>query len=304
MKKITKTIMILAILMVGFGFAKTVLVTGPLETEEIKVKSFNKLDVRSQFDVYLTQGDNEELVIKTYRSLRPYIKVKQDNNTLSISFDHKVNKINWGGRKNKDRVLDLYITAKDLSKITLSGASDLYMQSDFETEGDLMISASGASDMDMMSIKGNNIKIITSGASDIFDASLFGKKIYINASGASDGEMSIVADIADFIASGASDFDIVVDVDDLKINANGSSDFNARGKTKIFKVDVSGSSEMKAYDLVSDTVIIEASGSSDCRVHAIKVIDANSSGASSIYYIGKPDKTSISVSGVSTIKSK
>ena len=301
MNKMTKIIIVLTIIMVGFGFAKSVLVTGPLESEEITVKSFSKLDVRSQFDVYLTQGNKEELVIETYKSLRPYIEVEQKNNTLSISFDRKVNKINWAG---KDHILKLHITVKDLDKITLSGACDLYMKTDLETKGDLKISASGASDLDMMNIKGNNIKIITSGASDIFNADIFGKKVYINASGASDGDISIIAEIADLIASGASDFDIVVDVDDIKINANGASDFNARGKSKTFTVDVSGSSEMKAYDLVSDTVIIEASGSSSCKVHAIKFIDANSSGASSIYYIGKPDQTRISVSGVSTIKSK
>jgi hypothetical protein len=301
MNKITKIIMILAIVTVGFGFARSVFATGPLEAEEIKVKSFSKLDVRSQFDVYLTQGNKEELVIETYKSLRPYIKVEQGNNTLKISFDHKVNKIKWGG---KDHILDLHITVKDLEKISLSGACDLYMETPLETKGDLKISASGASDLDMMSIKGKNIKIITSGASDIDNADIFAKKVYINASGASDGDISIVADIVDFIASGASDFDIVVDVNDISINANGASDFNAKGKAKIFTVDVSGSSEMKAYDLVSDTVIIEASGSSNCKVHAIKVIDANSSGTSSIYFTGKPDKTKFSVSGVSTIKSK
>ncbi|MCK4530634.1 MAG: DUF2807 domain-containing protein [Candidatus Marinimicrobia bacterium] len=301
MNKITKFIMILVVVMVGFGFAKSVLVTGPVETEEVRVKSFNRLDVRSQFDVYLTQGNKEELVIETYKSLRPYIKVEQENNTLKISFDRKVNKIKWGG---KDHILDLHITVKDLEKISLSGACDLYMQTNLETKGDLKISASGASDLDMKSIKGNKIKIITSGASDIFNADIFAQKVYINASGASDGDIRIVADIVDLIASGASDFDLVIDVNNLKINAHGASDFNAKGRTKIFTIDVSGSSEMKAYDLVSDTVIIEASGSSNCKVHALKVIDANSSGASSIYFIGKPDKTKFSVSGVSTIKSK
>ncbi len=77
--------MILAILLVGFGFARSVLVTGPVESETVRVKPFSRLDVRSQFDVYLTQGNKEELVIETYKSLRPYIDVKQDNNTLSIS---------------------------------------------------------------------------------------------------------------------------------------------------------------------------------------------------------------------------
>lgn len=300
MNKITKIIMILVIVMVGFGFARSVIVSGPVETKEVKVKTFSKLDVRSQFDVFLTQGNKEELVIETYKSLMPYVKVEQVGKTLKIYLDKKINKIKW---VNKDHLLSLHISANNLDNINLSGACDLYMETPLKAD-DLKISASGASDLDMKPIEGNNIKIITSGASDIDNAELIAKKVYINASGASDGNISIVADIVDMIASGASDFDIVVDVNDLKIRASGASDFNAEGKSKKFIVDVSGSSEMKAYDLISDTVIVDASGNSNCKVHAIKVIDASSSGVSNIYFVGKPDKTSFSVSGVSTIKSK
>jgi putative autotransporter adhesin-like protein len=212
----------------------------------------------------------------------------------------KWNRIKWNG---KDHLLSLYITAKDLDRINLSGACDLYMETPFETN-DLKITASGASDLDLMKIEGNNIKIITSGASDIDNGDLVATKVYINASGASDGDLNIVAKVLDMIASGASDFDIDVDVDDIIVSAHGSSDFRAKGKSKTFKIDVSGSSEMKAYDLISDTVIVEASGSSNCRVHAIKLIDASSSGTSTIYFSGKPDVSKVNVSGVATIKSK
>ena len=208
--------------------------------------------------------------------------------------------IRWNG---KDHLLSLHVTAKDLNKINLSGACDLYMETPFKTD-DLKISASGASDLDMMKIEGNNIKIITSGASDIDYGDLVATKVYINASGASDGNLSIVAEVLDMIASGASDFNIDIDVDDISISAHGSSDFRVKGKSKTFTIDVSGSSDMRAYDLISDTVIVEASGSSNCMVHAIKLIDASSSGASTIYFSGKPDKTKINVSGVATIKSK
>lgn len=296
-----KTIIIIsAILMASFALAKTVVVTGPVESEEYDLRNFNSIDVRSQFDVHMTQGDKEEVVIETYRSLMPYVKVEKEGKRLNIYLDKKLNNIRWNG---KDQVLNAYVTVKDIEKISLSGACDLYMKSPLVTE-DLKIIASGASDLDLKRIEGNTIKIITSGASDIDEADLVATKVYINASGASDGEISVVAKVLDMIASGASDFDIDVDVDDIMINAHGSSDFNARGKTKTFKVNVSGSSEMRAYDLISDTVIVDASGSSNCKVNAIKVIDASSSGASTIYFVGKPDKTKINVSGVSSIRSK
>jgi len=288
------------VLVTGLVFAKAVTVTGPVESEEYDVRNFKIVDVRSQFDVYMTQGDKEEVVIETYRSLMPYVKVEKEGKRLNIYLDKKLNKIRWNG---KDHILSAHVTVKDVEKISLSGACDLYMKSPLVTE-DLKISASGASDLDLKRIEGKTIKIVTSGASDIDDADLVATKVYINASGASDGDITVVADVLDMIASGASDFDIDVDVDDIIINAHGSSDFNARGKTKTFKVDVSGSSEMRAYDLISDTVIVDASGSANCKVNATVVIEASSSGASTIYFTGKPEKTKINVSGVSSIKSK
>ena len=300
MKKLTRILLVVAILATSVALARTVYIKGPVEQNDYKVKSFKKMDVRSQFDVYLTQGDKEEVVIETYETLLPYVNVETKNNTLYISLDKKVNRIKWGG---KDQILDAYVTVKDLERIELSGACDMYMETDLETDN-LKIIASGASDLNLEKIKGETIKIITSGASDIDEADLEAVEVYINASGASDGDIKVLANVLNMIASGASDFDIDVDVEEIEINAHGSSDFNARGKTKTFKVNVSGSSEMRAYDLISDTVIVDASGSSNCKVNATVVIDASSSGASTIYFTGKPDKTKINVSGVSSIKSK
>ena len=268
--------------MAGFALAKAVTVTGPVESEEYDVRNFKIVDVRSQFDVFMTQGNKEEVIIETYRSLMPYVKVEKEGKRLKIYLDKNLNKIRWNG---KDHLLSAYVTVKDVEKIELSGACDLYMESPLVTE-DLKISASGASDLDLRRIEGETIKIITSGASDIDEADLVATKVYINASGASDGDINVVANVLDMIASGSSDFDINVDVEDITISAHGSSDFTASGKTKIFKVNVSGSSEMRAYDLISDTVIVEASGSSDCRVNANVVIDASSSGASSDLFYG------------------
>ncbi len=293
-------IFLVAFFTLGSAFAFKVTAKGPVITKKVIVKSFTKLDVRSQFDVYLTQGDKEELKIKTYESIMPYVDVDQRNGQLMVSLDKKLNNIKW---LNRDHILEVHITVKELERVELSGACDLYMMTPLVTE-DLKISASGASDLDLMKIEGKNIKIITSGASDIDDGDFDVKKLYINASGASDGNIKVVAEVLDMIASGASDFDIDVNVEELGISAHGSSDFDAKGKSRTFVINVSGSSDMDAFDLTSDTIIVDASGGSVCKINAIKFIDASSSGASSIYYIGKPDKTKIQVSGVSSIQSK
>lgn len=300
MKKTMKIFIVVSLMAIGIAFAKTVYVSGPLESKTFNERSFTRLDIKSQFNVYLTQENEEKIVVETYKNLMPYVVVEKRNQTLNVYLDKDLNRIKWNG---KDEVLNVYISVKELEKVELSGACDLYLMSPLVTE-DLKISASGASDLELNKINGKSIKIITSGASDIDNADLEAADIYINASGASDGNLEVVAKVLEMIASGASDFDISVDVDDLKISAHGSSDFNARGKTGKFKISLSGSSEMKAYDLISDTVIVDASGGSNCKIHVIKYLDASTSGASTIYYEGKPDKTNIQVSGVSSIKSK
>ncbi len=299
MKK-SKIILALLLVLIGRAFAKYIVATGPEVMEEFNVKNIDVLDVRSQIDVYLTQGNKEEVVIETYKGIMPYVKVEKVGGRLNIFLDRKVHKIKWNG---KDEVINAYVTVKNLEKLSLSGACDLYMDSPFKTD-EIKISASGASDLDIDKIVGESIKIITSGASDIDNADLEALKVYINASGASDGDIKVVADVLDIIASGASDFDIDVDVKDLTVKAHGASDFDATGSSKTFVINVSGSSDMSAYDLISDTVIVDASGSSNCKVNVVKVIDANSSGTSTIYYKGKPEKVKVDVSGVSSIRFK
>ncbi len=300
MKQNKLIVIFLSLMLAGMGFAMKLTATGPIQMKNVQVNPFTDLTVRTQFDVYLSQGNEEKLVIETYGSIMPYVDVKQTSDGLVIALDRKVNRINW---LTRDRILKLYITVRDIEKLKLSGACDLYMQTDFHVD-DLRIDASGASDLDLKAITGKNIKINTSGASDIKNGEFKVETIYINASGASDADVSIEANEVEIIASGASDFDLEVSTESLKINASGSSDFIVEGNSKFLKADLSGSSNLKARDLKAETIVIDASGSSDCRLYVTKSLTASSSGASSIYYTGSPQQTSFDVSGVSSIKSK
>ncbi len=300
MKRNIRLAMLAVILTTGSLLALNVTASGPIQKEDISVTPFTRLDVRTQFDVYLSQGDKEDLVLETYKSLKPYVKVEQNGNTLNIFLDRKINNIHWMGQ---ERVLRVYVTVKEIEKVSLSGACDLYMETDLKA-GEFRIDASGASDLNMKKVSAKKISINTSGASDLRDAQLDAEDIYVNASGASDGNLSLTAVTARIIASGSSDFDITADVDKLRIDALGSSDFHAQGRADDLILNVSGSSSMQAADLKTVNAEVDASGSSDCRVQVSGFLKASSSGASSIYYTGLPRETSISVSGVASVKSK
>ncbi|MFA6618393.1 MAG: head GIN domain-containing protein [Candidatus Neomarinimicrobiota bacterium] len=300
MKKNKILLSFFLILVAGIGFAKYLHVSGPETTQDYRIKNIANLEVSSQIDLYLSQGDEEELIVETYKSLIPHIKVEQNGQRLRVYLDRKVHRLKWNGKKEK---INAYLKVKDLDKISLSGACDLYMQTEFETE-DLKILANGASDLEFAKIKGKNIHLIMSGASDIDHGEIQAKRIYINTIGASDGALTLDAESIEIIASGASDFNIDIKAQDIKIKALGSSDFKVRGRAKNFMLQASGSSDIQAYDLMSDKVIVKASASSSCRVNSKNSLEANTSGASSIYYKGNPENLKLNITGASSIKNK
>lgn len=102
--------------------------------------------------------------------------------------------------------------------------------------------------------------------------------------------------------SGASDA-IVNNVksESLKIDASGSSRLELSGETRNLSVDVSGASKLTAENLKTERSTIEASGASKVVVFASEAIDADASGASKIIYRGNPKTVNKNASGASSI---
>lgn len=111
----------------------------------------------------------------------------------------------------------------------------------------------------------------------------------IEVSGASDvkGQSTITADAFSIRASGASDVTLTLDAQSLSASASGASDLRLSGKVGRQQVQLSGSSDYRAYELLSRTANVQASGSSDAYVFVQEELSSNSSGASDIYNKGK-----------------
>lgn len=295
-----KIIILLVVVFFTAAEAKIITAGGDLVKKEISASSFDRLDVRTQIDVYLSQGGQEKAYIESYENILSWVESEEKNMELMVRLDRRVTRINWLGRP---KILKLYITVKDLKRLDLSGACDLYMQTPFQV-ADFNLNASGASDLHMQPVKGEDIRIYCSGASDISNAVFDLHSFYLNTSGSSDAEISMKAVSAEFITSGASDIDLEINCRKLKINASGASDFGIYGECDELKASISGASSLLAENLRTRIADIDVSGNSECRVYASESLKAGSSGTSSIYYRGNPPKTSFSVSGLSSIKSQ
>lgn len=200
--------------------------------------SFNAIKVSNAIDLYLVQDETESLAVSAATvENRNKIKTEIENGVLKIWFDADNNWL----RNNNNRKLKAYVSFKQLNKLTASGASDIYADTDIRSN-ELELRLSGASDYKGGSIFANQLVVDISGASDV---RLKGGKVTtlkVEASGASDfNGFDLVTDNCSANASGASDIRITVN-NELNVRASGASGVQYRGSGMIRDMHTSGAS--------------------------------------------------------------
>jgi hypothetical protein len=89
-------------------------------------------------------------------------------------------------------------------------------------------------------------------------------------------------------ASGSTAVDLELDTGSLAVDISGSSDLTFRGRADIASYETSGSTKIAARGLISRTVTVDSSGSSNIEVNAEERLTVEASGSSSIAYVGDP----------------
>ena len=199
-------------------------------------KDFHAIEVSSAFDVYLTQSNEESVAVSASEvKYRDKIKVEVRGGVLVIRYDNQ-GKWNTGNKK-----LKAYISFKDINKLEVSGACDVYIVDNWKADN-VKIDLSGASNL-KGKIDGQKLMVDLSGASDMTLSGTMGQ-LDIEASGASGFKgYDMVVDYCDAKASGASDIKITVNKE-LSAEASGASDVNYKGSGLIRDVKTSGSSSI------------------------------------------------------------
>ena len=185
------------------------------------VKGYHGIRVSSAFDLYLSQGQDEKVVVSAKDlKMRDRIKTEVVDGILIIRLEG-----NWWHMGNHK--LKAYVSYTTLDEITASGASNVYV-----------------------------------------DGVITGDKLALN-------------------LSGASDFKGAVRVGQLSLDQSGASDSYITGQVSgTATIHSSGASDVKGYELAVEDCSAHASGASDIRITVNKQLDADATGASSIYFKG------------------
>ncbi|MFT3702323.1 MAG: head GIN domain-containing protein [Agriterribacter sp.] len=200
--------------------------------------SFTGVSVSGSIDLYLSQGNDEAVVVSASDvKYRDRIVTEVKDGILHIYYNEKG--LQWS---TGDRKLKAYVSCKTINKLTASGSSDVYANGVIKGET-LYIGLSGSSDF-KGAVDVQELSLNQSGSSD---SKISGRsvKLKIGLSGASDvSGYELVTDYCEANTSGASDVQLTVNKE-LSVSASGSSDFYYRGSGVIKDVRSSGSSTVK-----------------------------------------------------------
>ncbi|HOZ87981.1 MAG TPA: DUF2807 domain-containing protein [Bacteroidia bacterium] len=102
-------------------------------------------------------------------------------------------------------------------------------------------------------------------------------------------------------ASSAANVNVMVNATRVKSVQSGASLLTLAGSTDVFVAELSGASSLKAYDLVSKTTDILATGASSSKIYVTDKLKANASGASNIKVRGEVTDISAEATSASSI---
>ncbi|MCD6068418.1 MAG: hypothetical protein K0S33_3244 [Bacteroidetes bacterium] len=196
-------------------------------------------------------------------------------------------------------------TVTDFTKINAEGVSEVII-----TQADQTTLKVRAESEDMNNIltevKGNTLNITTKGniKNDFKVYVTFKTLDAISTSGAAyvKSDSTFNAEKVELESSGASKIKLDVICKNIRSNATGASTILLTGATENHVAFVSGAASMKAYKLSTMNTDITNSGASTSRINVNQKLVANTSGASSLRYMGTPTDKVINVSASSDVK--
>jgi hypothetical protein len=229
-----------------FAFAGSLLLLQKAAAQgtERPLDDFTAIKLNKAYNIILSQGASCSIKMEGDDKAAGKVKAEVKDNTLKIS--------NEEDYMNAEQ-LKIYVTVKDLSKIELSGASDIKSAGNLNVDK-LTINASGAGDINLQ-LTANEVTAEASGAGDI---TLSGTANVLNArvSGAGDLKaFKLEAKKAIVKTSGAGDAKINV-LESLTADVSGNGNIIYKGEPADRQVEINGFGSVRQSNTDSDVDVI------------------------------------------------
>jgi hypothetical protein len=241
------------------GVGPSVTGSGKAATWDFDYRDFTKVEAGYAFNVDISKADSYLVRITTDDNMYEYLDISKQGDTLRIGLKPNYD-YNYSNITRKATV-----TLPDLEILGLSGASKANVGIGFSSTHAVDFNLSGASNLEISSMKTGNTNFDLSGASKAF------------------GNIEI--------ANG-------------RFDLSGASSLELEGSANDIDIEASGASHVKLSNFSVVDIEVNLSGASDATINASGRLDGDLSGASKLNYMGNPKLGNINTSGGSTISQK
>jgi hypothetical protein len=149
--KSIKALLMSIILISAFGLESAIAGSQEVKKENRKVEVFSSISFAISGDLFISQGDKNEVIIEAETDILEKIETEVRGNTLYIEFEK------WYNHRGNSKI-NVYITTKDIEKITLTGSGDIVNKTKINSNNiGLIVTGSGTITIDDLTTK--NVKI-------------------------------------------------------------------------------------------------------------------------------------------------
>ena len=278
--------------------------------KNFKISGFNEIEVSGGFDVILSQGSDEGVVLTAQENLFEFIHVEVAQGVLKIYTD---------GNIMPTKSMKAEIAFKNINHVDVSGGGDVSATADIKAE-DLVFEISGGGDL-FTTVNTGNLGCRLNGGGD---ARINGKsnKVDVNMSGGGDLESLISASVifcdlsgggdltlkcdeeaseVNIDLTGGGDADVSIQAQKVKCSLSGGGNAGFSGKATDLEVTLSGGGDLNASDFETTTATFQANGGSDIHLRVSRELKGNISGGGDVYYYGSPEIVTVDARGGSEV---
>lgn len=274
MKKLLFTLLVIASPL-GFiiSYGQGVSGNGNVVEKTRSIENFSGVSVKGGIDLYLTQGDENILILKTDENLQDHIITEVIDNSLKIYPKSNI--------KNAKEIT-VFLTFIELSAILAKEGSDVETTSTIDVE-DLAVKCEEGSDLKLL-IETKNLALKLNEGSD---ATIKGS-----------------ANNVAIKASEGSDLSLEATCETIACKINEGSDVYLKGSCQSLTISATEGSDVDASGMECENCSIVANEGSDAQVYVTHSLTVIAKESSDISYKGNPEIKQIQAGEDCTISSQ
>jgi hypothetical protein len=240
---------------------------GNVVTQERQLGDFSGIKINSSVDVFVKQGSVNQVMVKADENLIDMIETDISGGVMKIDID---------GSISRSRVMEVYLTVKNLDLIHINGSGDV------ESQG---------------LIKGIDLDVSINGSGDV-ELDLDMKNVSASINGSGDVELSGISGDLTVKISGSGGFD----AENLRLNlcditVYGSGDVELIGSATRVQIEQSASGNINLYGLNAQDLTARGNGSGDMIVSVSGNLKVRLGGSGDLTYKGEPLSVDVSSTG-------